>query len=372
MVLNIWIARNSNGPELLGWITTVGSFAMFIGNPFGGMIADVYNKKKLLIIADFMCGLGTLITFLSYTENQINIIPLIFSQIILSLAFALYSPTSRSIAPFLVEGHKLRTLNSYLSISSETIKIIVPAISSILLSLSFISEKKLILINTIGFFTSSIVNSFLSTSEKKILEKFHISKIWTSYVEVWKDLGPIKTILIPICLINFFSGGTAILFPFLGKAVSITHYPNLLLAQALGAVAGGFISGKLNDNLPWSKSKWLLIVCGITLLGLHPQFSFYLHYFFIFIYGLSLSIFNINFFTLVQSITPDRIIGRTFGLIFTIGSGLVPFGNLIFGYIGSITPNYSIQIAGIGMLLVILFIVIFGKKLFNTLSKSEI
>lgn len=371
MALNLWIAKNTEGPHLLSIISTIGSFVMFIGNPIGGLIADSFNKKNLIIVADLMCGIGTLITFIYFEKNHINLIPIIVSQVILSLAFAIYSPTSRSIAPLLASDQKLRSLNSYLSVSSEVIKMIVPGLTGLLLTFSFITEKELILINTISFFVSACNNMFLISTEKKTEVNLNVGHMLKSYVDVWRELGHVKVILLPICLVNFFSGGITVLFPFLGKAVSVSHYPNLLLFQAIGAMLGGLLSSRMKQDLDWSQSRWLLIVCGAVLMFLTPQINQYVHYASMMVFGVAISIFNVNFFTIVQKVTPNHIIGRTFGLIFAVSSGLVPFGSYIFGIIGEKVPVHAIQVAGVGMILAILVLMIFHKYLSVSYLKEE-
>ena len=155
MAINIWVSRITTDPSLLSLVTTISSLAMFIGNPIGGVVADLYDKRKILIFADMVCASATFITWLTYKPDHISLPFLILSQILLALTFSVYSPTTRSIAPLLAQGSSLKSLNAYLSVSSEVIKIISPAISGLLLSFSFISERELILINTTSFLLSA-------------------------------------------------------------------------------------------------------------------------------------------------------------------------------------------------------------------------
>lgn len=368
MAINIWVSRNTDDPRLLGIVTTVGSFALFAGNPFGGIIADHFSRRKLLIIADLMCAFAAFLTYLFYKDNEVLLLPLLISEIVLGLAFSVYSPTSRAIAPLLTQENNLHRLNSYLSVTTETIRIIVPAVSGILLTFSFITEKELLLIITISFLLSALADSFLTVREnvdKSEPLKFDFIK---SYGEVWKELGSTRVTLIPICLVNFFTGGLTVLYPFLGKTISKTHYTNMLLAQAVGAVVGGLIASQLDHHLTWKKTKWLLLCSAIFICVLHPAIPTWAHFFSLFVFGACLAIFNVNFFTTIQTITPEHIIGRTFGLIFTAAAGLIPLGNFIFGMIGGRVSNFGIPLAGVGLFLAMAFIILFEKKLFYILE----
>lgn len=363
MAINIWVARITTDPTVLSFIVAISSLAMFLGNPIGGIIADLYNKRKILIISDIVCAFATFITWLTYQHDHISLAFLILSQILLALTFSVYSPTTRSIAPLLANGSALKDLNSYLSISTEVIKIISPALCGILLSFSIISERELILINTISFLLSAISNYFLRTNEIATKRASKLTDTLKSYIDVWQQLGVVRVILVPVCIINFFSGGISVLFPFIGKMVSTTHYPNLMLIQAIGAMFGGLIYGYLKRDFAWAETRWLLILCCFSLLGLNPDIPFYFHYIFIFIFGCSLSIFNVSFFTVVQTVTPSSIIGRTFGLVYTISSGLVPLGNFVFGTISKEYLKYGISLASFGMFISLAAFMLFDKQL---------
>ena len=180
-----------------------------------------------------------------------------------------------------------------------------------------------------------------------------------------KELGIVRLILVPVCIINFFSGGIVVLFPFIGKLVSKSHYPNMMLFQAIGAMIGGLIYGYLKREFAWSEARWLLVICSLSLLGLNPELPFYFHYIFLFIFGAALSIFNISFFTILQTLTPPKIIGRTFGLVYTISSGLVPIGNFTFGAISAENIKHGVTIAGIGMFFSLILFMYYGHELLN-------
>ncbi len=365
MAINIWVSRITTDPSLLSLVTTISSLAMFIGNPIGGVVADLYDKRKILIFADMVCASATFITWLTYKPDHISLPFLILSQILLALTFSVYSPTTRSIAPLLAQGSSLKSLNAYLSVSSEVIKIISPAISGLLLSFSFISERELILINTTSFLLSACSNYCLKTNETKKHHSHKITNVLKSYFDVWKELGIVRLILVPVCIINFFSGGIVVLFPFIGKLVSKSHYPNMMLFQAIGAMIGGLIYGYLKREFAWSEARWLLVICSLSLLGLNPELPFYFHYIFLFIFGAALSIFNISFFTILQTLTPPKIIGRTFGLVYTISSGLVPIGNFTFGAISAENIKHGVTIAGIGMFFSLILFMYYGHELLN-------
>lgn len=368
MVINIWVARITTDPALLGLVTAISSLAMFLGNPIGGVVADLFDKRKILILADIVCASATFITWVTYQPDKILLPYLMLSQILLALTFSVYSPTTRSIAPLLAQGTSLKSLNSYLSVSSEVIKIGAPALSGILLSFSFISERVLILINTICFLFSACSNYFLTTSEVVKRHPVNVVDIFKSYIDVWNKLGIVRSILVPVCIINFFSGGIAVLFPFVGKMVSKSHYPNMLLIQAVGAMFGGLIYGYQKKDFTWSEARWLLLICSLSLLGLNPEIPYYFHYIFLFVFGAALSVFNVSFFTIVQTVTPPAIIGRTFGLVYTISSGLVPVGNFVFGAINAEYVKYGITVAGIGMFLSLALFIYFGQ---GPLKKNE-
>ena len=355
MALNIWVARVTNSPEALGLLMSVGSFALFAGNPIGGILADKYNKKALLVITDIISALSVLITYFVYTENSVNLLPILICNVILSFCFSIYSPTARAIAPFVAKGNGLRKLNSLLTITGEVIKLLSPAIGGFLLAFNFLNERSLILINSFSFVISGVLNYYLIIHspdhvERKTTLLDDLKSLFSGYKEIWFKMEEIRTILIPISLLNFFAGGLHVLLPFLDLSKDKTDYPNFLLAEAAGAVFGGLISGKLKSDFNWKQSQIILIGSGLSIIGLNnylPQVTFYPM---LFVFGFSIALFNINFFTVVQKHTDEKYIGRTFGLIFTVISALTPVGNLVFSKLESSIPGNGITITGIGMI----------------------
>lgn len=367
MALNVWISRATGSPELLGMIMSIGSFALFLGNPIGGILADRFDKRTLLFVTDIISALAVLLTYYFYDHGHVNVVPILICNVIISFSFAIYSPTSRALAPLVTSGDGIRKLNSLLSVTGEITKIASPAIGGLLLANSLLGERSLILINSFSFFISGIMNLFLKLTSNEDLKIEHtltyeIKNLVTSYKEIWLKMDEIRLILVPISLVNLFSGGLHVLLPFLDPTVSKILYPKYLLAEALGAVIGGTISARLKSDLNWIQSHYLLIFSGIALIGLHRLLPIELHYVLLFLFGISIAIFNVNFFTVVQKHADEKYIGRIFGLIFTFISALVPVGNLLYSKIESWIPGYGITSAGIGMSLSVMVLLIINNK----------
>lgn len=382
MAINLWVSRVAQGPELLGLVTGVGSLALFLGNPLGGYLADRFDKKVLLVGTDILSTLAVLMVCASYDSQKIDLLPLLAGNIILSLCFSFYSPTSRALAPIISAPENLHKLNSYLSITGEIVKLTAPALGGLLLSSNLIGERLLILLNAISFLISAVMNACLSIPQRQIEVTqsfsseagFEHEGLIGGYKSAWKALGNQRWALVPICLVNFFSGGLTVLLPFLAKNEGAFSYPSLLLAEAVGAFAGGVFSSRLKSTFALRSSFFLLLAAALALSLLNTSFHPAVHLVALVAFGFCLAIFNVNFFTLIQSSISANFVGRTFGLIFTSASALVPIGNILFSQLGALLPAHALTLAGLGMLVSVgvLLAPVFSENTFRLTAERTI
>lgn len=116
--------------------------------------------------------------------------------------------------------------------------------------------------------------------------------------------------------------------------VTPVQFPFFLTAQAVGAVAGAMSVGALKkviSEVPLAYLGWGSLSVAIVAQVLWPTWQ---------VMGLSLAFLafgnmvgNITFATILQRLTPQRLLGRAYGALSTLGSGLAPVGALVGGIV---------------------------------------
>lgn len=101
-----WVASKSNSASLLAFIMSLETIVDTLFNLVGGVFADRYDRKKILILTDIINGLACLFLFFTISDSQFAIIILCIVNIILSISYSFYSPAIKSIVVEIIEEKK--------------------------------------------------------------------------------------------------------------------------------------------------------------------------------------------------------------------------------------------------------------------------
>ncbi|HHK1632206.1 TPA: macrolide ABC transporter permease, partial [Streptococcus pyogenes] len=163
-------------------------------------------------------------------------------------------------------------------------------------------------------------------------------------------------------LVNFFLAAYNLLLPYSNQMfgeISTGLYGTFLTAEAIGGFIGAILSGFVNKELSSMRLILFLSLSGLMLM-LAPPFYIMFHNAIILalspaLFSLFLSIFNIQFFSLVQKDVDNDFLGRVFGIIFTITILFMPIGTGFFSV--ALNPNNSFNLFIIGSCITILSLV---------------
>ena len=141
--------------------------------------------------------------------------------------------------------------------------------------------------------------------------------------------------------------------------ISSRLYGTFLTAEAIGGFVGAILSGFVNKSLS-SKRLILFLACSGMMLMLVIPLYFIFHNVIILafspaLFNLFLSIFNIQFFSIVQRDVDNEFLGRVFGIIFTIAILFMPIGTGFFSVV--LNPNNTFNLFIIGASITVLSLV---------------
>lgn len=159
-------------------------------------------------------------------------------------------------------------------------------------------------------------------------------KIGFMYVYSHKQILIIITLS---ALVNFFLAAYNLLLPYSNQmfgSISSGLYGTFLTAEAIGGFIGAVLSGFVNKELSSKRLMMFLTSSGLMLMLATPFYIMF-HNLIILsfspaLFSLFLSIFNIQFFSIVQRDVDNEFLGRVFGIIFTVAILFMPVGTGIF------------------------------------------
>ena len=162
------------------WLTTLtlSSFLpQMIISPFAGVWADRYNKKKIIIFADVLIAVSTLILAIFLQINNLantSLIAIVVVSIIRSIGTGIQTPTVNSMIPLLVPEDKLMKFNGVNSSIQSVIQFASPLVAGGILVLGSISN--ILFIDVITAVIGVSILSFIKMEQKSIqkLSLIHI------------------------------------------------------------------------------------------------------------------------------------------------------------------------------------------------------
>lgn len=328
-------------------------------NIVGGAVADRGKRKRIIVAADLLSAVICFITSL-FIESSYMAMALILANALLAAVFSFSSPTFKAIVRDVIEKNRINIFNSISNAGAELIAVIGPAAGAMLLGI--VGPREALLINAGTFLISALSECLLI--QNKDLE---ISK-WENKEGVMKSislgLGYLlkeKTILYLIILsavVNFFLAGYNLAVPYTNNIYSgmfENFYSKTIILEAVGGVLGSFINSRLPEK--FSKNYEVLVVLllltglSLTLVplaGLTENLVLCLLPFLLF--GVFLTMYNINFMTLVQLSVDDYFLGRVFSVIFTVAVMFMPVGSFAFSFLNVTNNMWGFLLVGIGIM----------------------
>ena len=198
-----------NNAFLQGLFLRLGSAALVIVTPFGGVLGDRYNKARIMYTCDFINGgfiiLATVLMILM-KDTSSHVIILFALGILFHMVNGIFSPASSALIPEIVEPQQLQQANSYFSIQTSINSIFGVILAGMLYAIMRVQ----LLFLTVGlcYIFSAVMEMFVRYDQRNkgnsltVKDVFSDMKSGLTYVSSQK---PIMVIMSIALFINFFS-----------------------------------------------------------------------------------------------------------------------------------------------------------------------
>lgn len=361
-------------PTTLSLVAIYQSLESLIGilfNLFGGVIADSFNRKKIIIGTNILCGISCIVlSFISPQKWLIHAI--VITNVILAFMSAFSGPSYKAFTKEIVKKDNISQLNSLLETTSTVIKVTIPMIAIFLYN--SLGIQGVLMLDGLSFLVAASliffiipINEEVPTKEKiTISEVFNDLKIGFEYIYSHR---PLFTIIVLSAIVNFFLAAYNLLLPYSNQMfgeISSGLYGTFLTAEAIGGFIGSILSGLLNKSLSSKRLIFFLALSGLMLMTATPLYAMF-HNIIILafspaLFSLFLSIFNIQFFSIVQRDVDNEFLGRVFGIIFTVAILFMPIGTGFFSMVLNPTNTFNFFIIGMSITILSLVFGMLFKK----------
>lgn len=371
----------------------VAGIMLLILMPFGGVLADKFNKVRTMYITDYIrgitIGLVAVIIFF-FDEPFFMLIVLFIMNIILSINSALFNPASSSLLRFIVKDEELQQGSAYLQGSQNLQNIIGLILGGIIYA--SLGIFWVFVINGFGYIFSAISEMFIkynhlehTTDDEKMSLKLVLNDMKSGVKYLYHQKAIFATILMALG-INFFfsplfSNGIPYFIEF-GLArepvylfddflTPETWYSIISVSFSVSSVIMALALSRQKTKEKYGKQLKVAISLAATVttlmsivMILYYQNQTSINFTLIglmttlFMTGFMIMLFNIPMNLIIQKNVDPKQLGKVSSVMAVLSQALIPIGSLVAGVIISqLSPSYLYVFSILGSFVVVFFYV---------------
>jgi MFS family permease len=335
-----WLKQATESGVLMGTMLMFSTLPAVLLSPFAGTFADRHSRRWILIVCDTLSGIAVLslaaILFLRPDTMDV-IIPWMFVVAVVVAILATFFRTAQSAAiPDIVPKDKLAGANSLNHGSVQVSTLIGQGLGGVLYRV--LGAPVLFLVDGISYLFSAFSELFIripqeipeSTGGWRELARQFKQDTLDGLSYVWIRPG-MRNFMIAAALMNFFTAPFIVLLPFYVEdllKMSADWYGYILAIFGAGSLIGAVLAGSLpiQGNLRGRIILAMMAAFGLLFIVFGTTQSPTIALAISVIIGIFSGFINIHIATIFQLTTPSEIRGRVFGLLATLGGGLMPIG----------------------------------------------
>ena len=315
--LSVYVYQTTGSATYVSLITLLAYLPTVLLSPLGGVLADRYDRRLLMIIGDLFSGLGLAYVLWNIQTGSDSMLPICIGVTFNAVFVALLEPSFRATITELLTEEEYARASGMVQIAGNAKFLISPALAGILLA---VADIRLILLIDIGTFlitvtTVAIVRKSVGKAVKT--ERQSIGReMRLGFAEINKSKG-IRTLIILMSFVCFFVGFLQTLTSPMVLAVSNAETVGIMESLcAVGMLLGSVFIGILGIKKNFST---VLCVAGIlsgifiALTGVNK--SIFVTGAGIFLFFLALPFMNTSADVLIRKNIPNELQGRVWGII---------------------------------------------------------
>ena len=331
-----WLVYRLTGSSLLlGTVAFCNQVPMFFLAPFAGVVADRWNRKRLLILTQSLSMVQALILAALVLTSVIQTWHIVVLSLFIGTVNAFDVPIRQSFVPEMVG--KKEDLANAIALNSALFncaRFIGPSVAGILIST--LGEGVCFLVNGISYVAVIMALAAIRVSSGKRKDgKVAVLRELRDGITYAYNFKPILAILLLIATISLAGGSYIVLMPVYAKEIlhgGAHTFGFLMSATGIGALSATmYLASRKSVHGLIRKIPLATMACGlaITAVALSRNFAFSMVCLFFMGFGMLTQIASSN--TIIQTIVDEDKRGRVMSLFAVALMGMMPFGSLLAG-----------------------------------------
>lgn len=315
--LSVYVYEKTGSVSYVSFITLLSFMPSIILSPIGGLLADRYDRRLLMIIGDLFSGLGLIYILWNIQAGEKSIVPIFVGITFSSIFTSLLEPSYRATLTDILEEENYAKASGLIQAAGSAKYLISPVIAGVILS---VADIRIILLLDILTFITTCLMIFLvrksMNSETQNYKKDSFKGLLEGLFIIKENRG-VYSLVIIMFFVCFFMGFIQILIRPMILALSSVKTAGMMESLC----AAGLLIGSLWIGIAGIKKNYSKILavacffCGIfmSMTGVNENLA---------IIGISTFLFfstlpfmNSCADVLVRVSVPNELQGRVWGII---------------------------------------------------------
>jgi MFS family permease len=327
-----------------------------------GVWVDRLRRRPILVVSDFLRAAALASIPLAYWADALTMWQLYVVGFIVGVGTVFFDVAYQSYLPSLVTRSELTEGNSKLEVSRSAAQLGGPGVAGVLIGL--LTAPVAVAADAISFVVSGLLLGRIRTQESAPTVEDRRPLL----TELREGLGYVlkhpyvRPMAASVAIFNFFGNvGGAILLVYAVRELdlSATTIGIVLALGNIGFLAGALVAKRVESLLGVGRTivaSSALSIPGLLLIPLAPH-DLAVPFFVAsgLIVGFAIVLYNVTAISLMQAITPDRLLGRMNASRRFLVWGVIPLGGLVGGALAtSIGLRPTLFVGAIGGSLAVL------------------
>ena len=324
---------------LLGTVAFASQFPIFLLMPIGGIVADRYDRRSILVATQSLTMMLTLVLAGLTLAHVVQPWHVIILGAVMGIVSAFDIPVRQAFLADMVPREDLVNAIALNSAIFNGARVVGPALAGIVITA--VGEGWCFLANGLSFL-GAIAGLLMMTAApaRQTLQGSPLRNIAEGFQFATRT-APVRALMLLLGLISLTGTPGVVLMPVF--ADQILHGGARAQGLLMGAIGLGALCGAItlaNRKNVSGLERWIVIACitfGATLVLFALSRTFWLSVALLVPVGFSVVLEMGSSYTLVQSMVPDHLRGRVMAVCSMMFMGMAPLGSLMAGSVAHVT-----------------------------------
>ena len=361
-------------PLQMGILTAVEVLPYTLFGLFAGVLVDRSRKLPLIIIADIGRGAALLVVPIAAWFGVLSMSILYIVGFLVGLGGILGWAAYQVFMTERVGRDNLVEANSRIALSDSSAQLIGPGLAGIFIQ--WLTAPFAILFDACSFFLSAWM---LRGIPDKASDAPKLKQSGANWKSIWADAkeglwlirhNPIlRSLAVGLAVWQFVKHiylAIIILYAARDLQLSAGKIGAIWMMGGVGFLLASFAANRLNRRFGVGRTMLAgLLITGVAWLLIaavgHGGWAGFRLGIALFVFNLGAMLFFINYLSLRQSVTPDRLLGRVTSTMIFLSIAMAPLGSVVGGLMGTLIGlRATIAVSGLGGVLLALLLIRFS------------